>query len=142
MTGNWRLTIAIEDAVDETEEQRLVDAYYAHHDAFAPGRNWAPLWVVGRDGDGAAQAVLHAVTFFDWLSLSFLWVEAPYRRQGVGSRLLAQAEDVARSRGAANAYLDTFTFQAPAFYYKHGYREFGRLEMPRGHWRLWFVKRL
>jgi len=103
----------------------------------------APLWVVVRDAKENAQAGLRAATYFDRMFVSMLRVAEPYRKQGIGSRLLTQAEAVARSRGAANAYLDTFSFQAPGFYEKHGYREFARLEnLPPGHSRIWLVKRL
>jgi N-acetylglutamate synthase-like GNAT family acetyltransferase len=53
------------------------------------------------------------------------------------------AEAEARSRGVRNVYLDSFSFQAPAFYAKLGYREFGRLqEFPAGHDRVWMTKAL
>jgi len=53
------------------------------------------------------------------------------------------AEDEARHRGAKNAYLDTFSFQAPDFYKKHGYRVFGELQdFPPGHQRHFLTKRL
>ena len=40
-------------------------------------------------------------------------------------------------------YLDSFSFQAPTFYAKLGYREFGRLkEFPAGYDRVWMTKAL
>jgi GNAT superfamily N-acetyltransferase len=72
-----------------------------------------------------------------------LWVAQPYRGRGVGSRLLSDAETVAREKRCRGAYLDTFTFQAPKFYEKHGYREFGRLsDFPAGQSRIWLAKPL
>ena len=48
-----------------------------------------------------------------------------------------------RKRGVRNAYVDTFSFQAPEFYRKLGYREFGRLDdFPTGHRRSWLTKAL
>ena len=38
------------------------------------------------------------------------------------------AENEARQRGCKYAFVDTFSFQAPAFYKKHGYREVFTLE--------------
>ena len=53
------------------------------------------------------------------------------------------AEAEARNRGVRNVYLDSFSFQAPTFYAKLGYREFGRLkEFPAGHDRVWMTKAL
>jgi ribosomal protein S18 acetylase RimI-like enzyme len=56
---------------------------------------------------------------------------------------MAMAEDLARERGCVGVWLDTFDFQAPEFYRKHGYEQFGRLDdYPPGHQRLFFQKRL
>ena len=65
------------------------------------------------------------------------------RGQGLGTRLMDAAEDFARERGAVNATLETLTFQAPDFYKKRGYVEFGRLEdLPPGHAKLYLRKAL
>ena len=47
---------------------------------------------------------------------------------GVGSAVFLEAEDTARRMGAKNAALDTFEWQGPGFYAKHGYVEAGRIE--------------
>jgi N-acetylglutamate synthase-like GNAT family acetyltransferase len=54
--------------------------------------------------------------------LQQLWVRDDYRRSGVGARLLRNFEDSARQRGCKLLYLDTFSFQAPNFYRKRGFR--------------------
>lgn len=82
-------------------------------------------------------------TYWDWFHVDVLWVEEEFRGRGYGHRLLTAAEDEARQRGARNAYLDTFSFQAPNFYQQHGYRVFGELEdFPPGHQRYFLVKEL
>ena len=57
-----------------------------------------------------------------------LWVDEAVRGRGIGSRLLAEAERLAREMGARNAALETFEWQAPRFYQKRGYEEVARLE--------------
>ena len=82
-------------------------------------------------------------TYWDWLYINLMWVREDLRGQGFGRQLLEKAETEARQRGAKRAYLDTFSFQAPAFYKKLGYEEFGRLEdFPVGHTRYFLVKTL
>ena len=82
-------------------------------------------------------------TYWDWFHLDLLWVKDDLRGCGHGHRLLTLAEDEARRRGARNAYLDTFSFQAPDFYEQHGYRVFGELQdFPPGHQRYFFAKQL
>jgi len=84
-----------------------------------------------------------AATYYGWLYIDLLWVREDLRGQGYGHRLLTLAEDEARQRGATNAYLDTFSFQAPEFYRQHGYRVFGELDdFPPGHQRYFLTKRL
>ena len=45
------------------------------------------------------------------------------RGQGIGSQLLQQAESEAKKRNCRFAFVNTYQFQAPAFYQKHGYKE-------------------
>jgi GNAT superfamily N-acetyltransferase len=82
-------------------------------------------------------------THWGWLFVHLLFVKEELRGRGYGHRLMVLAEEEARQRGAKNAYLDTFSFQAPDFYKKHGYEVFGVLEgFPVGHQRYYFKKRL
>jgi hypothetical protein len=64
-------------------------------------------------------------------------------RQGWGRALLERAERHARERGCRDAHLTSFSFQAPGFYRKQGYEEFGVLaDFPPGHTHHFFRKRL
>ena len=78
-----------------------------------------------------------------WLHVDLLWVREELRGRGYGGRLLQTIEEEARRRGARHAFLDTFSFQAPAFYEQHNYRVFGELgDFPAGHRRVFMTKRL
>ena len=82
-------------------------------------------------------------TYWEWFYLDLIWVKEELRGRGYGHRLLTVAEDEARKRGAKNAYLDTFSFQAPDFYKQHGYQVFGELpDYPPGHQRYFLTKQL
>jgi len=82
-------------------------------------------------------------TYWDWLYINLMWVKEELRGHGYGHRLLKLAEDEARKRGAKNAYLDTFSFQAPNFYKKYSYQVFGELQdFPGGHQRYFLTKQL
>ena len=82
-------------------------------------------------------------TYWDWFYLDLMWIKEELRGCGYGHRLMTLAEDEARQRGAKNAYLDTFSFQAPDFYKQHGYQVFGELQdFPPGHQRYFLRKQL
>jgi GNAT superfamily N-acetyltransferase len=83
------------------------------------------------------------IVYWDWFAIELMWVQEGLRGRGYGHQLLTLAEDEARERGARNAHLDTFSFQAPGFYEKHGYRVFGELhDFPAGHKRYYLAKEL
>lgn len=93
--------------------------------------------------DGKHVGGVIGVTYWNWLFVELMWLDESLRGQGYGSQLLTAAEDEARLRGAEYSYLDTFSFQAPEFYKKHGYEVFGTLEdFPPGHRRYFMTKRL
>ncbi|HHT66558.1 MAG: GNAT family N-acetyltransferase [Caldicoprobacterales bacterium] len=57
-----------------------------------------------------------------WLEIHFLWVRADQRGEGLGKRLLFEAEKIGRENGCTKAFLTTMNFQAKPFYLKHGYK--------------------
>jgi hypothetical protein len=73
-------------------------------------------------------AGLTGETFGNWLCIQFLFVSKQFRVKGIRSKLLEAAEKEAMRRGCKYAFVDTFSFQALAFYKKHGYREVFSLE--------------
>jgi GNAT superfamily N-acetyltransferase len=81
-----------------------------------------------REAGGPVVGGIRAVVALYWLRVEVLWVDEAARGRGIGSRLLDEAERLAREMGARNAALETFEWQAPAFYQKHGYEEVVRLE--------------
>jgi GNAT superfamily N-acetyltransferase len=80
------------------------------------------------DDSGELVAGLSGWTWGTCAGVGLLWVRADSRRAGWGGRLLDAAEQVARERGCRQVVLSSFTFQAPAFYERHGYTETGRIE--------------
>ncbi|MFJ3298823.1 GNAT family N-acetyltransferase [Streptomyces bacillaris] len=94
-----------------------------------PAEHEVPLEVWALDRDGALAGGLTGRTWAYWLHVDLLWVDARHRGSGLGSRLLAEAERVARTeRACTRSRLETWDFQAPEFYRKQGYEEIGRVE--------------
>ena len=66
-------------------------------------------------------AALAGRTFGHWFYLESLWLDNSLRGQGIGSKLLVEAERIAIERGCRYVILDTLDFQARPFYQRHGY---------------------
>ncbi|MGH4029813.1 GNAT family N-acetyltransferase [Actinomycetota bacterium Odt1-20B] len=78
------------------------------------------LWALTEEGELAGGLAAH--TWARWLHVDFLWVDERVRGAGLGSRLLGEAERVARvERGCLNSRVETWDFQAPGFYRGQGY---------------------
>ena len=75
------------------------------------------------DENGNLMAGLVAETFGNWLEIEYLFVKEELRGQGIGSKLLQQAENEAKNRNCRFAFVNTYQFQAPDFYLSHGYKE-------------------
>jgi GNAT superfamily N-acetyltransferase len=145
MTATLDHSVTLAEEADPAQEtvQAIGQGLLAYNTASAGPEGTTPLWVIGRDPAGAVQAGLKARTFWTWLCVDWLWVAEACRLRGLGSRLLLRAETIARERGCVGAYLDTFSFQAPGFYMRHGYQEFGRIDgLPPMHARIWLRKML
>ena len=82
-----------------------------------------PLNLYAEDDSGELMAGLVAETFGNWLEIEYLFVKEDLRGQGIGSQLLQQAESEAKKRNCRYVFVNTYQFQAPAFYQKHGYKE-------------------
>ena len=69
-----------------------------------------------------------------WFYIDTIWVDANYRKQGIGEYLIKLAEQKAINKGIKRARLYTFDFQALSFYQKLDYTIYGELEdFPEGH---------
>jgi GNAT superfamily N-acetyltransferase len=96
-----------------------------------------------RDDKGRLQGGLILQSYWRESYVELLWLSERTRGAGYGSLLLNEAERRARRRGSRLIHLNTFSFQAPGFYEKQGYKHFGSMSgSPEGESRHFYVKRL
>jgi ribosomal protein S18 acetylase RimI-like enzyme len=96
-----------------------------------------------RDGKKRLLGGLILQSYWRESYIELLWLSAGARDSGFGRRLIQEAERHARRRGSRLIHLNTYSFQAPGFYEKQGYRRFGGMSgSPRGESRHFYVKRL
>ncbi|RON57938.1 GNAT family N-acetyltransferase [Pseudomonas frederiksbergensis] len=139
------MTLHIERSLDPTHEEReaILAPLRVYNAAHAGPAKPEPVALLVRDDHGEILGGLYGRVLDQWLFIELLSVPEQARGQGMGSRLMAMVEELAREKECVGIWLDTFSFQAPAFYTKLGYSEFGHIaDYPPGHKRHFFQKRL
>ena len=110
---------------------------------FAGSDNYQALNVFVRDENDAVIGGLLGGTYWQWLSIDILWLEADARGAGLGVKLVGMAEVEAVRRGCEYAHVDTTDYQAPKLYERLGYTKFGELpNCPSGFNRYYFYKQM
>ncbi len=141
--NNEDTELIVTDKIEEKDRNEIFEGLLRYNLARLEDKHPRDLGIYIEDGSGKKIAGLIGHTHGNWLTVSYLWVVEAQRKNGIGSRLLMQAEDIARERGCRFVFLDTFSFQAPDFYRKHGYEEVFALEQyPLTGERYYYTKKL
>jgi GNAT superfamily N-acetyltransferase len=136
-------TIEVADAPTQDDRAAILRGLVAFNDATFGPSDISPLAVLLRDGEGQTIGGLWGRTSYGWLYVELLFVPESFRGQGAGARLVAQAEDAARSRGAHSAWLDCFGGKNRDFYERCGYAVFASMpDQPPGGERFFLKKAL
>ena len=139
------MNLRIELTHNPTEEQRqaILQPLIEYNDAQTGGSKSEPFALMVKDQNGEILGGLYGRMIFRWMFIELLSVPEQGRGQGIGSKLMAQAEALAKEKNCYGLWLDTFDFQAPEFYRKLGFSQFGEIvDYPPGHKRHYFQKRL
>jgi len=122
------MNFEITDKIKEQDEKIIYQGLLEYNLARIEDKNPRDLGIYLQDETGEKVGGLIGNTHGNWLLVKYLWVREDQRGQKIGSALLKQAEETAKERGCRYAFLDSFSFQAPAFYEKHGYMSVFTLE--------------
>lgn len=136
---NYRITdTPLEQDKDEIFEE-LLKYNLAHIDC----KEVKELGIFLEGKDSKKVAGLIGETHGNWLAIEYLWVSEVLRGQDIGTEIVNKAEKIAKERGCKYVFLNTFSFQAPGFYIKLGYKEVFALEKyPLTGKRHYFIKTL
>jgi GNAT superfamily N-acetyltransferase len=135
---------AVTDTLDDRARGIVADGLAGYNDEKAGYRDYRPLAVTVSDpATGEVIGGLVGRTSFGLLFVERFFLPEHLRGNGLGSRVIALAEEEGRRRGCTRAALFTLTFQAPGFYLKQGYNIAARLECsPPGATRMLMTKQL
>ena len=92
------------DPADVDVVRQGLDSYDASQGAVV---DWVPLALFARNADGVIVAGLTGGTYWGYLYVGRLWTDQPFRNQGLGARLLADAEQEALRRCCHAVHLMT-----------------------------------
>lgn len=136
--------IFVTDAPDDEAHRLIEEGLGDYNEQQAGYRDWRPLAVLARDP--ASGRVIGG--FIGRTSLGLLFIDLVYlpetlRGHNLGSRMLRLVEKEGARRGCRSGVLYTISFQAPGFYERHGWQEFGRVPCdPPGTSRVFMTKKL
>jgi GNAT superfamily N-acetyltransferase len=141
MSAAWSIT-ALTDANRDTASA-IIELLKDYNQQFIGRAPYDLFQLAARDAEGRLIGGLLGEWRSYWLHVDILVVTEPYRRSGLGSALMAEAERTARDKSCRGIFLDTFEFQAPRFYEKLGFSRFGSIQnFSEGHDRHFYEKRL
>ena len=135
--------IEFSDEEDNNASKVVEDIYEAYNKQYNPAPHDRESFSTYLYDGGQVVGGIEGHSSWNWMFIKMIAIQEKYRRHGYGLQLLNKAENEAIKRKCTGIYLVTTSFQAPDFYQKAGYEEFGRLEnyLP-GHQMILFKKKL
>jgi N-acetylglutamate synthase-like GNAT family acetyltransferase len=110
---------SIENTPDASDDKVIRNGLVDFNDKITKGKS-SYFSVFAKEGDqiiGGALIFEHS----DALYIDVLWCNEQYRKQGIGTKIMTMIDDVAKNKRLSKIFVDTYAFQAQAFYEKHGF---------------------
>lgn len=124
----------------------ILEGLIAYNERLTEGKYPPPRFIALALRDPQSNKTVGGLTAriaYSRMFVELLYVPEGLRGRGFGAELIGKAEAIARDSGCTGIWLDTFSFQAPGFYAKLGYTEFGALaDYPPGFTRHYLHKHL
>jgi GNAT superfamily N-acetyltransferase len=126
-------------------DAKIIEIGLADYNALKSGyRDWRPLAaLLKHPATGETLGGMIGRTSYGLLFIDLVHLPETMRGQAIGGALLRMMEDEGARRGCGTAFLFTITYQAPGFYPRYGWVEFGRIACdPPGTVRVFMTKTL
>ncbi|HBK07319.1 MAG TPA: GNAT family N-acetyltransferase [Acetobacteraceae bacterium] len=125
--------LALTDAPTAADSAAVSSGLADYNEQKVGYRDWRPLAALLRDPKtGETIGGMIGKTSYGLLFIDLVYLPETMRGQDIGSRLLAMMEQEGVARGCKSAFLFTTTWQAPGFYERQGWTEFGRIQCAPG----------
>ena len=136
--------ITVAEELDPADVAVITDGLRAYYVNQAGYYDFRPLAVFVRDPQtGKVVGGLYGRSEFGLVYVAWFFLPESLRRAGIGSRVLAMAEEEGRRRGCTRIALTTLSIEAPGFYKKQGYGVAATIDCePPGLTRYYMMKRL
>ena len=129
MSDNSDPTIRVTDAPDAADTAVIADGLRAYNTSQTGYDDYLPLAVFVTDpATGKVVGGLYGGSYLGQLRVDRFFLPEGRRRDRLGSRVLATAEEEGRRRGCTRVMLNTLEIQAPGFYQKQGYQIAAKLD--------------
>ena len=144
MTADTAPSITVTDTLDPADVAAITDGLGAFNESQTGYRDFRPLAVFVRDrATGKVLGGLYGRTSFGLVYVERFFLPEGLRRDRIGSRVLAMAEEEGRRRGCTRIALTTLSVEAPGFYQKQGYDIAATIDCdPPGLTRYYMIKKL
>ena len=140
------MKLKVTDIIDQKSYDRVVELLVEYNlsktKQFEKEIN-KPIEIIARNELNEIIGGLYGRSLWGTLEIKTFVVKTENRNEGIGRKLIEQAEKEAKNRNCRFISLDTFSFQAPEFYEKLGFIKIGtETDFPKGFEKLYYRKKL
>lgn len=140
------MNIQVNDKIDQASYERIVELLVEYNvsktQQFKDEIN-KPIEIIARNSDGDIIGGLYGRSMWGTLEIKTFVVKSKNRNDGIGRKLIIEAEKEAKKRNCRFISLDTFSFQAPEFYEKFGFEKIGvESDFPKGFEKYYYRKKI
>ena len=140
------MKLKVTDKIDQKSYDRVVELLVEYNlsktKQFEKEIN-KPIEVIARNEQNEIIGGLYGRSLWGTLEIKTFVVKTENRNEGIGRKLIEEAEKEAKIRNCRFISLDTFSFQAPEFYEKLGFIKIGtETDFPKGFEKHYYRKKL
>jgi ribosomal protein S18 acetylase RimI-like enzyme len=140
------MNIKVTDKIDQESYDRVVELLVEYNlsktQQFKNEIN-KPIEIIVWNDNGEIIGGLYGRSIWGTLEIKTFVVKTENRNEGIGRKLIIEAEKEAKNRNCRFISLDTFSFQAPEFYEKLGFKKIGtETDFPKGFEKYYYRKEI